>query len=137
RIEQGADVAATIRAIGATGAQVFEGDEDIVYVAAGAAQLNALAKLADVAWIENYALNVKHNDYGGGVIIGSAIANTNGYDGSTQIAAVADTGLGDGTKNGAHPDIPAARIVSINNWPGQTNICFSSIENDGPVDVDS
>ncbi len=137
RVEQGANVDATIAAINATGAQVMDADEDILRVAASGAQVDAIARVTDVAWIENYSLPEKHNDYGGGVIMGSNIANANGYDGSTQIAAVADTGLGDGTPGGAHPDIPASRIVNIFNWPGKTDVCFVKIYDDGAVDVDS
>ncbi|MBI4670412.1 MAG: S8 family serine peptidase [Chloroflexi bacterium] len=137
RVERGADVQATIAAISAAGAQVVNFEEDILRVAATAAQVDAIARVSAVAWIENYVLPEKHNEYGGGVILGANIANANGYDGSTQIAAVADTGLGDGTKAGAHPDIPASRIVKINNWPGKTDICFTKIFNDGPIDADS
>lgn len=137
RVEQGADVQATVNAIQAAGAQVLAVDDDILRVAASGAQVDAIARVSDVAWIENYRLPEKHNDYGGGNIIGANIANTNGYDGSTQIAAVADTGLGDGSKNGAHPDIPASRIVSILNLPGKTDVCFSKIYDDGAQDVDS
>ncbi len=137
RVEEGADMAATLAAISATGAQVLGVDETIARVAASSAQVDAISRVTDVAWIENYILPQKHNDYGGGAIIGGNIANTNGYDGSTQIAAVADTGLGDGTKTGAHPDIPASRIVTINNLPGATDICFIKIFDDGAIDADS
>src|SRR5512142_3141901 len=70
-------------------------------------------------------------------IIGAAVANSRGYDGSSQIAAVADTGLGGGTAATAHADIPASRIVAIYNWPGATDTCFQTITNDGSIDVDS
>lgn len=137
RIEEGANVAAAVAAIQATGAQISGGDEDILHLSASSEQVNAIAHVADVAWIENYVLPIKHNEYGGGVIIGANTANSNGYDGSTQIAAVADTGLGDGTPAGAHPDIPVARIVAINNWPGKADICFATVQDDGARDVDS
>lgn len=137
RVEEGGDAAATAGAINATGAQVMGAEDNILRVAASGAQVDAISRITDVAWIENYALPQKHNDYGGGVIIGANIANANGYDGSTQIAAVADTGLGNGTKNGAHPDIPASRILDIFNWPGKTDVCFTKIYDDGAKDVDS
>lgn len=145
QIEAGADVAAAIAAINATGAQVETGrrpvptdaEDNILRVSANPAQVEAIARVLDVAWVENYVRPIKHNEYGGGVIIGANVANSNGYDGSTQIAAVADTGIGDGTPAGAHPDIPASRIVGIFNWPGSPNICFAKIKDDGAVDVDS
>jgi serine protease AprX len=116
---------------------VLSRSDGILLVAADAAQVQAIAHVLDVAWVENYVLPEKHNEYGAGVILGANTANTSGYDGSSQIVAVADTGLGNGTAAGAHPDIPASRIVSIYNWPGQTNICFRTIIDDGPQDVDS
>ena len=60
-------------------------------MAASDRQLPALAALDDVAWIENFALRKKHNDHGGGLIMGSLAANNAGYDGSTQTVAIADT----------------------------------------------
>jgi len=82
-------------------------------------------------------LREKHNEYGAGSLMGSATANASGYDGSTQIVAVADTGLGGGTAATAHADIPAARVAAIYNWPGSTDSCFKTIYDDGAIDVDS
>ena len=138
RVERGADAGLTTAAVAQSGAQILRGQgSDVLLVAADAAQLEAIAHVLDVAWVENYVLPEKHNEYGAGVIIGANIANANGYDGSTQIAAISDTGLGNGTAAGAHPDIPAGRIVSIHNWPGSTGGCFQTISDDGPIDVDS
>ncbi len=110
---------------------------NILLVAADSAQLDAIAQVLDVAWIENFMFREKHNEYGAGVIMGANTANANGYDGSTQTVAVADTGLGDGTPSGAHPDIPSSRITAIYDWPGvSAGGCYDAI-NDGPVDVDS
>jgi subtilisin family serine protease len=90
-----------------------------------------------VAWVEDFVLRKKHNDTGGGVIMGAAIAHGLDYTGSTQTVAAADTGIGDGTSTGAHPSIPSARIAAIYNWPGAAGGCFQSITNDGARDVDS
>ena len=137
RIEQGAAGGRTRAAIAQSGAQVLSRDSNLLVVAADTAQLKAIANVLDVAWIENYALPEKHNEFAAGVILGAATANANGYDGSTQIAAVADTGLGGGTAATAHPDIPAGRIVSIYSWLGVTDACFKTIFDDGAIDVDS
>jgi hypothetical protein len=69
--------------------------------------------------------------------MGAGVANSNGYDGSTQISAVADTGLGGGTAATAHPDILASRIVAIQNFPGANSALCYNVVNDGAVDVDS
>ncbi len=72
---------------------------------ATAERLDALARLGDVAWVENFVLRRKHNDKGGGVIMGAATANASGYDGSTQTIGIADTGIGGGTAATAHAHI--------------------------------
>lgn len=137
RVERGANAGLTQAAIAQTGAQVLARSDNLLLVGADSAQVNAVANVVDVAWIENFAVYEKHNEYGAGVILGANTANANGYDGSTQTVAVADTGLGDGTAQGAHPDIPASRVVSIYNWPGAASGCFQSIDDDGAIDVDS
>jgi serine protease AprX len=137
RVERGADLGLTRSAMANSGVQVLGDSGDKLVVAADSTQLDAIAQVLDVAWVEEFKLFHKHNEYGGGVIIGANTANANGYDGSSQIVAVADTGLGGGTASTAHRDIPASRIVAIYNWPGSAGGCFASITNDGAVDVDS
>ena len=137
RVERGVDAGLAIAAIAQSGAQVLAQDDGFLVVGADGAQLQSIARVLDVAWIEDYVLKEKHNEYGAGVIMGANIANASGFDGSTQIAAVSDTGLGTGSAGGAHADIPASRIVSIHNWPGIATGCFTSISDDGAQDVDS
>lgn len=136
RVERGADAGLTTAAIVRTGAEVLRRDGQILVVAVDASQVDAIAQVLDVAWVENLQLKQKHNEYGAGAIMGANTANANGYDGSSQTVAVADTGLGDGTAAGAHPDIPASRITTIYNWPGSNNSCWS-VTDDGAIDVDS
>lgn len=137
RIEQGADAGLTTAAIAQSGAEIVSRTDGILLVAADANQLQAIAHVLDVAWVENFVMPEKHGDFGAGVILGSTTVNANGYNGSSQIAAVADTGLGTGAAAGAHPDIPASRIQAIYNWPGVTDSCFRTITDDGAQDVDS
>jgi subtilisin family serine protease len=136
RIERGADAAATVAMIAATGAQILQRDGATITVGANSAQLDAIAHVLDVASVENLLIRKKNNEYGAGVIIGAGAANAHGYDGSSQTVAVADTGLGNGNPD-AFIDIPTGRIASIFNWPGAAGSCFASITNDGAVDVDS
>jgi serine protease AprX len=136
RIERGADAAATSAMIAATGAQILQRDGATLTVGANSAQLDAIARVLDVASVENLLIRKKNNEYGAGVIIGAGVANAHGYDGSSQTVAVADTGLGTGTPD-AFIDIPTSRITNIFNWPGAAGSCFASITNDGAVDVDS
>jgi serine protease AprX len=137
RVENGADATAAAQAIAATGAQVLAQEGSALTIAAAATQLGGVAHVLDVAWIDNFVLYEKHNDTGAGVIVGTNAANALGYDGSTQIAAVADTGLGGGTAATAHVDVPAARVAGIFNWPGAAGGCFQTITDDGAIDVDS
>jgi serine protease AprX len=136
RVERGVDAGLTAAEVARSGAEVLGREDSMLLVAADAAQIEAIANVLDVAWVENFLMLEKHNQVGAGVIMGSNVANANGYDGSTQIVAVADTGLGNGTATGAHPDIAASRIVAINNWPGASDRCWS-VADDGAIDVDS
>ena len=137
RVESGADAEQAAAAVAAGGAVVLARDNDLMLVAAEPGQVTGIAQVVDVAWIEQFIIPEKHNDSGAGVIVGTNIANANGYDGSTQIAAVADTGIGGGTAATAHPDIPSSRVTAVYNWPGSAGDCFQTLTNDGAIDVDS
>lgn len=141
QIEAGADLAALAAAVDSFRVSVVDRSGNIAIVVADSAQVDALAQLVDVAWIENFTFPERHgvtaNEYGAGSIMGAAIANGRGFDGSTQIVGVADTGLGGGTAATAHADIPASRIVAINNWPGANSAFCYVVTNDGAIDVDS
>ena len=137
RVEAGAALDQVNGRITASGAELVRADGNILVVAANQSQLNKIAFINDVAWIENFVIHEKHNEYGAGQIVNANVANTNGYDGSTQTVAVADTGLGDGTQNGAHADIPNSRITAIFDWGTvYSDSCYTLID-DGAVDVDS
>jgi hypothetical protein len=137
QLEQGGSRAAVEAMVAAAGATLVAVEGERLIVAGDRSQIEGVALAMDVAWIEPHVLNEKHNEYGGGTIIGGATANASGYDGSTQIAAVADTGIGGGTAASAHRDIPSTRVVAVQNFPGVTDSCFQQIVNDGAVDVDS
>jgi subtilisin family serine protease len=137
RIEQGVNAAAVAAIVGAAGAQILQREGSIITLMADSARVDAIAHVLDVASIENFYLREKQNEFGGGAIIGAGTANTGGYDGSTQTVAVADTGLGNGTATGAFAHIESSRIGAIFNWPGASGGCFTSVTNDGAIDVDS
>jgi len=151
RIERGSDFNAVRDLIAQSGAQtigvenIVESDfqSDTLVVAANSALLNVIAQVDDVASISEFMMYEtfaapaapKSNDYAVTNIIGAAAAHARGYNGSTQIVAVADTGLGGGTPTTAHRDING-RVAAIYNWPGVNDSCWS-ITDDGAVDVDS
>jgi subtilisin family serine protease len=136
RVERGADAGLATAAVAASGAEVLARENGMLLVGADGAQVDAIAQVLDVAWVENFRFAERHNQIGAGVIMGATTANAAGYDGSTQIVAVADTGIGNGTATGAHPHIPSSRVVAIYNWPGSSDRCWS-ITDDGTIDVDS
>jgi serine protease AprX len=102
RIERSSDVTAATAGVAATGASVFSQNGAVITVLANPAQLDAIARVLDVASIENFALRQKHNEYGGGIVIGASAVHAAGYDGSTQTIAIAHSGLGNGTGANAH-----------------------------------
>ena len=137
RLDRGTDAGAVQSALAAAGIQGVRRGESLLMITADGAQLDFVAQLDGIAGVENFVPRVKHNEFGGGVIMGSNAANLGGFDGSSQTIAIADTGLGNGTAAGAHADIPASRVPSIFNWPGAPDFCFATIVNDGSADVDS
>jgi subtilisin family serine protease len=144
RIEKGSDYGLVRSLVARTGAQVLSADEDLMVVAANGSFVEAIAAVEDVASINNYHLNQTFSTSSAPLrndtardIIGATVANNRGYDGSSQIVAVADTGLGGGTAATAHSGIPSGRIVNIFNLPGAAGGCFKTVVNDGAVDVDS
>lgn len=137
RIERGANAAATAAAVAGTGVQVLGRTGNQMEIAATPAQLTAVALVLDVADIEPFVLRKKNNEYGAGGIMGAGAANVHGFDGSTQTVAVADTGLGNGSALNGFFDVPSSRVSAIVNWPGTAGGCFSSVSNDGAIDVDS
>ena len=143
RIERGSNFGLVRSLVAQTGAEIVGYDGDTVVVAANGALLDAISQLDDVASINNFQLNELHsagnspaaNEIGTN-IIGAAAAHARGYDGSTQIVGVADTGLGGGTTSTAHIDIPTSRVVAVNSWRGVDDSCWT-ITDDGAIDVDS
>jgi subtilisin family serine protease len=139
-VERGADAGQTTAVIAQSGAQILRRDGQLLVVAASAAQLSAIARVEDVAWVENFALPKTLDQYARGIMgadaANAAHSNSSSYDGSSQTVAVADTGLGGGTPTTAHPDING-RVTAVYNWPGTTDTCFKTIADDGAQDVDS
>ena len=137
RLERGVDRALVQADIEAVGGSVVTSSGDVLTVAADRTQLDEVSELNAVAWVENLMFREKHNEFGAGVILGANVANSSGYDGSTQIVAVADTGLGGGTGSTAHADIPAGRIIDVFDWPGTSARGCYRVFPDGAIDVDS
>ena len=137
RLEAGSDLALVEASIGGTGARVVKRDGRALLVVATADRLDALARLGDVAWVENFVLRQEAQRQGRRRDHGRCYRHASGYDGSTQTIGIADTGIGGGTAATAHAHIDPSRIAAIRDWPGATDFCFASIVNDGSRDVDT
>jgi hypothetical protein len=64
RIERGGDIGSARAAIAKSGATVLAHKRNILKVAADSAQMEAIARVLDVAWVENLMLREKHNGSG-------------------------------------------------------------------------
>jgi hypothetical protein len=89
------------------GVQVLRRGSQLLMIA-DSTQLDRVGNIDGVATIEDFGCASSTTSFGG-QIMGSALANASGFDGSTQTIAIADTGLGAGTAAGAHADIAPAR----------------------------
>ena len=99
-------------------------------------QLVDLAAATLTMWVEEWQIPAPHNE-AGAALIGADLATIAGYDGSTQIVAVADTGLGGGTPDTAHRDIPADRIVGIEDYSAEDLFGCYTVVPGGAGDPDS
>jgi serine protease AprX len=80
------------------------------------AQIEQVARLPGVLWIEPYHMISTNNDVGGGTIMGGSTAWSNGYTGSGITISVSDTGLDTGDPNNIHQDF-TGRVAHISSWP--------------------
>ena len=106
RIEKGSDYGLVRSLVAQTGAEVLSFEKNMMVVGANGAFVDAITEVDDVASVSNFIMREKHNEYGAGNIMGANLANSSGYDGSTQTVAVADTGLGGGTTDNSAPRYP-------------------------------
>ncbi len=135
-LDPGSDVEAAAATVASAGSTVVRSyDSGLIAMADRAASIE-IARAVPAQWIEPWSLPEPHNEYGA-AIVGADIANDLGYDGSTQIVAVADTGLGAGTASNAHRDIPADRVAGIADYPGSSGFSCWNAFPDGPIDVDT
>ncbi|MGX7828366.1 S8 family serine peptidase [Actinokineospora sp. 24-640] len=137
RAEKDADLAEVREAATATGAVVSLAGEATLLLAATPDQATSVAGIEGVAVIDRFRVHEKHNEHAAGTIMRGGQANARGYDGSTQVVAVADTGLGGGTAATGHPDIPTARVQAIHAWAGADATGCYDVRPDGAQDVDS
>ncbi|MFC5289796.1 S8 family serine peptidase [Actinokineospora guangxiensis] len=137
RAEAGADPSAVAAAARGTGAVVTETGDGGLLLAATPAQATSVAGIEGVAVVDGFRVHERHNEHAAGTIMRGEQAYARGYDGSTQVVAVADTGFGGGTAATGHPDVPASRVVAIRDWPSEDIPDCADARPDGAQDVDS
>lgn len=128
---------AAVRSAAERSGAVATGRGRMVLVAATPDQITALAARDDVTNVESYSTMVPFNDREVFGTLKGGAALERGYDGSSQIAAVADTGFGTGRPEDAHPQVPGSRIAAIHDWPTTDIPRCRKASPDGPRDVDS
>ncbi|HEX5741394.1 MAG TPA: S8 family serine peptidase [Pilimelia sp.] len=131
-----ADVSAARAAAAASGAVAVVSGRALLVAATGA-QADALRRREDVTSVDAYTPMGTRNESAVFDTMKGRPAADRGYDGSTQVAAVADTGFGTGDAATAHPGVPAARIRAIRDWPTADIPNCRAADVDGPRDVDS
>ncbi len=118
-------------------------------------QLEDVAHLDDVIWVEPYyqkrAYNIEgtgavpshaYNDVAGADILEATAAWARGYNGDSVTIAVADTGLDTGDAQTVHQDF-RGRVTKISSWPvvyanyGPGCEIANAGADDGPADLDS
>ncbi|WP_018350575.1 S8 family serine peptidase [Longispora albida] len=135
-VERRADAKAIRDLAVGSGAVIVRESADSVLVAGTPEQVRGLVNLEESGWVEKFSVQEKHNE-SAGTIIRIPAASARGYDGSTQIAAVADTGIGGGTAATAHADIPAGRVTAIRSWTKPDAIGCYDVIGDNAADVNS
>jgi hypothetical protein len=74
RVERGADAGLVAAEIARGGAQILAREGNTLLVAANAAQIEAAAQVLDVAWIQNFTLWKKYDQYARGIMGASQAA---------------------------------------------------------------
>jgi uncharacterized repeat protein (TIGR01451 family) len=92
------------------------GYEQVLVAVLDGSQLEQVARLADVLWIEPLRLLRTFNDVGGGDIMGGMAAWDNGYSGEGVIVSASDSGLDTGNADTIHQDF-SGRVAHISSWP--------------------
>nr|WP_321497865.1 putative Ig domain-containing protein [uncultured Methanolobus sp.] len=114
--EQSADE--VIQAITAINGAVISSSGRILTIVLPENQIDSLAAISGVSWIEKSYEVVLFNDVAAGIMQVDTVHNDIGLNGSGQIVAVCDTGLDTGVDDSSmHPDF-SGRIISLIDYFG-------------------
>lgn len=135
-----ADLALVAKRVEALGGAVVTASQTSLRVSMDANQVESLARMAEVKWVEPYLPPKLHNDVASSIMAVQPVWETHGLDGAGQIVAIADTGLDNGENGDGMSAEFLGRIVNLHSWPvqpGYRSSLNNSAWDDGPADKDS
>lgn len=134
-----ADLKRVSEVIEELGGTVVTAGKDTIRASLDLSQIDKVARMVEVKWIEPYVLPELFNDVAAEIMAVPPVWETCELDGEGEIVAVADTGLDTGKNdNTMHEDFKG-RIDSIHSWPiskGYDNYVNNPGADDGAADKD-
>lgn len=122
------------------GGAIIATGKDRIRASLDLSEVDKIAKIAAVKWIEPHAVPKLCNDIAAPIIGVQPVWDNHGLDGAGQIVAVADSGLDTGVDDATMHDDFEGRIVNIHSWPipaGLHVYLDNASWDDGAADVDS
>lgn len=132
-----ADLKKVSEVIEELGGTIVTTGKDVIRASLDLSQIDKLAKMVEVKWIEPYVMPELFNDVAAEIMEVQPVWETFGLDGEGQIVAVADTGLDTGKNDGTMHEDFKGRIVSIYSWeiPAEFGPYLdNTVWDDGPAD---
>lgn len=139
-IHDTADLETISEKIEELGGTVITKEKDILRVSLDLSNMDTVAKIVEVKWIEPYALPELFNEVAADIMNVQPVWHDFGLDGRKQIIAVADTGLDTGANNESMHEDFKGKILNIHSWKiprGLRPYLDNSRWDDGGADVDS
>ncbi|MGB9176245.1 MAG: S8 family serine peptidase [Methanoregula sp.] len=139
-LHDGSDLKAVSSEIKKLGGKVIGTAKDRIRISVGTADIETIARINTVKWIEPYGIPKLFNDVAAGIIGVREVWDNHGLDGEGQIVAVADTGLDTGVNDATMHDDFEGRIVNIHSWAipaGLHPYLNNASWDDGAADLES
>lgn len=108
------------------GGKVIATGNDVIRASLDLSELDKVAKMTEVKWVEPYALPKLFNDAAAVIIGADSIWNSGSLNGEGQTVAVADTGLDTGVDDESLHDDFKGRIVTIHDRVGDGSADMNS-----------
>lgn len=117
-LHDGGDLTKISKEIESSGGLIITASDNVIRASLDLSEIDKLACMVEIKWIEPYVKPVLHNDVAAGIVGVQPVWNNHGLDGEGEIIAVADTGLDTGVNdNSIHADF-RGRIITIHDRVG-------------------